>query len=116
MGLFGISEDYLEKSLSLDTLLIKDRAATFFFEASTDSMEPLISKNDVLVVDRSTRPTNDDVVVLVFENELILRKYVIVRGRPCYLANSPEYLPIEGEVADSCVVWGVVTSAIRKFR
>jgi DNA polymerase V len=44
-GLFGISDDYIEKYQSLDARFIKNKASTFFFQAASDSMEPLIFEN-----------------------------------------------------------------------
>jgi DNA polymerase V len=73
-GLFGISDDYIEKYQSLDTRFIKNKASTYFFQAASNSMEPLIFANDVLVVDRSIDAHTGKVVVASLDGEMICKR------------------------------------------
>ena len=51
------ADDYVEKSLDLNELLIKRPAATFFVRVEGDSMlDAGIHPDDILVVDRSLTP------------------------------------------------------------
>ena len=53
------ADDNLEKSLDLNSYLIKRPAATFFVRVNGDSMiNAGINDNDILVVDRSIKPAH----------------------------------------------------------
>ena len=71
--LFGISEDHIKNYQSLDLRFIKNKAATFFFEAEGDAMFPYILEKDVLIVDRSLDPQSGSVVIASFGSEFFCR-------------------------------------------
>ena len=59
--------DYLENKLDLNEHLVKHPAATFIVKASGPSMvEAGISSGDLLIVDRSVTPKNDNIVKKFF--------------------------------------------------
>ena len=52
------ADDYVEKTLDLNELLVQKPAATFFVRAQGESMLGAgIHPNDILIVDRSIEPT-----------------------------------------------------------
>ncbi|MBQ3975152.1 MAG: UV protection and mutation protein, partial [Lachnospiraceae bacterium] len=58
------AEQYVEAPLDLNELLVRRPAATFFVRAAGDSMSGAgISDGDLLVVDRSLRPADGDVIM-----------------------------------------------------
>ena len=58
------AEQYLEPPLDLNELLVKRPAATYFVRVEGDSMSGAgISDGDLLVVDRSLRPADGDVII-----------------------------------------------------
>ena len=58
------AEQYLEPPLDLNELLVKRPAATYFVRVEGDSMIGAgISDGDLLVVDRSLRPADGDVII-----------------------------------------------------
>ena len=93
-GLFGVSDDFSEDFLSLDSKLILHPEATFFFRASNDVLAPDILKNDILIVDRSKTPKKGDVVILYHDGERLCRRW------PCGLEDAE--------------VFGTVTANIRQ--
>ncbi|WP_148205246.1 LexA family protein [Candidatus Methylacidiphilum infernorum] len=113
------ADDHLEKSLSLDELLIKRPAATFFVKASGNSMEGEgIRDGDILVVDRAEKPKNGSIVVAAINGELVVKKLWMEAGHSWLKS-----VPAEGAKAFSMeiheevelVIWGVVTAVIHKF-
>ncbi|QSR87660.1 translesion error-prone DNA polymerase V autoproteolytic subunit [Candidatus Methylacidiphilum infernorum] len=113
------ADDHLEKSLSLDELLIKRPAATFFVKASGNSMEGEgIRDGDILVVDRAEKPKNGSIVVAAINGELVVKKLWMEAGHSWLKS-----VPAEGTKAFSMeiheevelVIWGVVTAVIHKF-
>ena len=62
------AEQYLEPPLDLNELLVKRPAATYFVHVEGDSMIGAgISDGDLLVVDRSLRPADGDVIIASVE-------------------------------------------------
>ena len=62
------AEQYLEPPLDLNELLVKRPAATYFVRVEGDSMVGAgISDGDLLVVDRSLRPADGDVIIASVE-------------------------------------------------
>jgi SOS-response transcriptional repressor LexA len=57
------ADDYVEKTLDLNELLVQKPAATFFVRAEGESMLGAgINPNDILVVDRSIKPVSGKIV------------------------------------------------------
>ena len=62
------AEQYQEPPLDLNELLVKRPAATYFVRVEGDSMVGAgISDGDLLVVDRSLRPADGDVIIASVE-------------------------------------------------
>ncbi len=110
------AEDYTDRKLDLNELLIKNPAATFFVRVEGDSMVGAgIQHDDILVVDRSRQAVSGDIVIAVLDGELTVKR--LFRGAHCarLLAENPDYPAIEiGEERD-CEIWGVVTSVVHQF-
>ena len=75
------ADDHLEGSLDLNSYLIKHPAATFFVRVSGESMVGAgIFNNDILVVDRSIKPSNGKVVIAVLEGQLTVKRLEKVKS------------------------------------
>lgn len=106
------ADDYLEKSLDLNELLITNKVATFFMRVEGDSLEPSgIRHGDVLIVDRSINPAHGKIVVAVVAGELVIRRVESHDGK---LVLTSDDASIEREVIDGeeIQVWGVATSSV----
>lgn len=114
-GLFGISDDYIEKYQSLDARFIKNKASTFFFEASSHSMQPLINEGDVLVVDRSIEQVNNRVVVVALEGEMICKRFVKKNNQVILKSENPKCADIKVTEEMNMIVFGVVVSIAREI-
>jgi DNA polymerase V len=69
------AQDYVEQTLDLNELCIKRPAATFFVRVEGESMiEAGIFHNDILVVDRSVKPTHGDIVVAHIDGEFTVKE------------------------------------------
>ena len=80
-GLFSISDDHIEKFQSIDERAIRNRASTFFYNMTGDSMEPIIMKDDVLIVDRSIEQLYGRVALVHLNGEILCKKLVKVSGK-----------------------------------
>jgi DNA polymerase V len=101
-GFQSACAEFAEKPLSLDERYLQNRPATFIIEAAGESKALGIRPRDRLIIDRSLKPREGQLVLLVVNNEFRL---TLFRQRM-----------LLGEDAESNdFVWGVVTTLIREF-
>ena len=107
--------DYLENKLDLNEYLVKHPAATFIVKANGPSMiESGISSGDLLIVDRSVTPKNDNIVIASVFGDLTVKK-LRKKGPSLFLVSANnEYPSIEIKEEMECFIWGVVTYVIHK--
>ena len=109
------ADDYVEKGLSMDELLIKHPSSTYLARASGDSMmECGILDGDILIIDRSITPENGDIVIAAIDGELTC-KFLDLKKNQLISANS-KYLPIKLNDTAELLIEGVVISSIRQHR
>lgn len=111
------AQDYIDESIDLNRELIKHPAATFFGRVSGDSMiDEGIAEGDILVIDKSLEPMNDDLAVCCIDGEFTLKRISIEENRILLLPSNPTYKPIEVVADNQFVIWGIVTYTIKKNR
>jgi DNA polymerase V len=110
-GLFGISDDFIEKYQSLDSLFVKNKFSTFFFEAAGDSMEPTIFQGQILIVDRSRKDFHGRVCVICFEDKMICKRVLQKSDAVILKSDNPKYKDIIIENNESLICWGVVIAS-----
>lgn len=109
------ADDYVEKLLDLNELMIAHPAATFFVRAEGDSMEGAgIFSGDILVVDRSLDAASGKIVIAVVNGEFTVKRFVIKKEALYLVAEHPRYAPIKITPEIDFLVWGVVTFVIHK--
>ncbi len=111
------ADDFVEKELDLNALVVKKPAATFYVKVEGESMiNAGICSGDLLVVDRSLEPKSGQIVVAVVNGEFTVKRLeVSVKG--CFLVPENSKYPVlrvDGE--NECQIWGVVTYVIHKTR
>ncbi|SMN12423.1 Error-prone repair protein UmuD [uncultured Candidatus Thioglobus sp.] len=107
------ADDYVEKKLDLNELLINKPASTFFVRAEGESMLGAgINPNDVLVVDRSIHPGVGRIIVCALDGELTVKRLRSKEGKLVLAPENPDYPDIPINEENEMVIWGVVTSVI----
>lgn len=110
------ADDYIETKLDLNTLLVKNPAATFYVKVSGDSMKGAgIFHGDTLVVDRSREAVDGSIVVAVVDGELTVKKLKLVKGKPYLVPENPDYKDIELKEYSEMQIWGVVSGSVKLF-
>ncbi len=93
-GFTSPAADYLQETLSLDQLLIRHPAATFFARAQGRSMEGAgIFDGDLLIIDRSLNPRDGDVILTLLDGELIVKRLVYRNTKPELHSENPTIHP-----------------------
>src|SRR5947209_16582383 len=68
------ADDYVEAPLDLREYLVRNPTATFVMRAKGDSMRDIgIHDGDLLVVDRSVKPTSGSIVVAALNGEFTVK-------------------------------------------
>ena len=107
--------DYMENKLDLNEYLIRHPAATFIVKASGSSMvNANIYSGDLLVVDRSITPKNNNIVIASIFGDLTVKKLKKKEKSFFLVSANEEYPNIEVKEEMECFIWGVVTYIIHE--
>ena len=110
------AEDYVEDSLDLHRLVVRNPAATFFLRVVGDSMLGAgIHNGDLLIVDRSLSPTTGKVVVAVVDGELTVKRLLKRQGKMLLCPENPDYPEIDLEAREETTIWGVVSHVLHQL-
>ena len=111
------AQDYIDKTLDLNEFLIQNQQATFIVEVESLSMRDAgIDLNDKLIVDRSIEAKHGDIVLALIDNDFTIKR-LMIEGNQCWLqAANPDFADIYLKDNQTMLIWGVVTSVIKKFR
>ena len=111
------AEDIREK-LDLIKLLVKHKAATFFFRVDGVSMvDSGMDEGDILIVDRAIDAYNNCKAVCYIDGEYTVKRVEMLDGKVRLMpANelNDKYKPIEVSPENQFMIWGVVTYVIKK--
>lgn len=108
--------DHVEEGLDFNEFLVRNKAATYVFTVTGDSMSGAgIENGDKVVVDRSLSPAHDDIVVALVNNEFTIKRLFKRRGQIELRPDNPAYPPITFEEGSELQVWGVVVGVVRKY-
>jgi DNA polymerase V len=108
------ADDYLDRPLDFNELLIENPAATFAVRIAGDSMIGAgLFPDDIAIVDRSRTPKSGCIVLALVDGEFTVKRYRRRRDVIVLQAENPKFtdIVITGETAFE--VWGVITKAIR---
>ena len=108
------AEEELADSISLDDLLIDNKAATFLLKVSGDSMiDEGIKPGDMVIVDKSKTAKNGDIVIAEVDGEWTMKFLQKRAGKVSLVAANPLYKPIIPKT--ELKIAGVVTAVVRQY-
>lgn len=109
------AEEFIESHLDLNTHLIRHPAATFFVSVTGDSMiNAGIHPGDMLVVDKSLKPSHGKIVIAAIDGELTVKRLSCTGNKVQLLPENEGYPPIDISNEQDMVIWGVVTFVIHQ--
>ena len=111
------AHDWQETAIDLVELLRLDRAASFVFRVSGQSMiDAGVFDDDVVVVDRDAKPSNGRIVIAIVDGGFVIRQLCIRAGVPTLEARNSR-MNYPATVADEDVeIWGVVRASVRNLK
>ena len=103
------ADDYLEERINLNEYIISHPAATFFYWVEGNSLiEAGIFDGDLVVIDNSLKPQNNDIVQAVIDGEMTLKQIKMMGDKIFLYPKNPNYKPIEVTECMNFIVRGVV--------
>lgn len=111
------ADDHIEQGIDLNDYLIRTPPATFLLEVAGDSMIGAgIFPGDMVIVDKSLDPQQNDVVIAVVEGEMTIKRMERQNGKVLLKPENPQFdtLVITPEMDAS--IWGVVTFTLHRLR
>ncbi len=110
------ADDFIERTLDLNELLIKHPAATFFVKVKGNSMIGSgINSGDTLIVDRAMEATDNKIVIAVLNGEFTVKRIKKINDKLYLVPENNQFKPIEIKPDHDFQIWGVVTYAIHSF-
>lgn len=110
------ADDYLDRALDFNELLIENPAATFAVRIAGESMTGAgMFPGDIAVINRARTPTSGSVVLALVNGDFTVKRYRVRAGRVILQAENPAYPDIEIRDGTEFEVWGVVSHSIRSF-
>lgn len=108
------ADDYLDRPLDFNELIIENAAATFAVRVEGESMTGVgIFPGDIAVINRARNAVDGCIVLALVDGEFTIKRYR-TRATRCWLqAENPLFNNIEIGEGMAFEVWGVVTRSIR---
>jgi SOS-response transcriptional repressor LexA len=108
------AEDYIDRPLDFNELLIEHPAATFAIRIEGESMTGAgIFPGDIAVVDRAREPVNGNVVLALLDGAFTVKRYRTKDGAVWLQAENPAFPDMPIADSQALEVWGVITRSIR---
>ncbi|HHQ4053622.1 TPA: translesion error-prone DNA polymerase V autoproteolytic subunit [Citrobacter freundii] len=107
------AQDYVEKRIDLNELLVQHPSATYFVKSSGDSMIGAgISSGDLLIVDSSRKATHGDIVIAAVDGEFTVKRLQL-HPTVMLMPENSVYPPIAIGSEDTLDIFGVVTFIVK---
>ncbi|MBB3902062.1 LexA family protein [Methylobacterium brachythecii] len=111
------ADDFLEEALGLPRWLVPNPPAAFLWRVAGWSVVGAgIHDGDIVVVDRSVEPKQDDIVLAIIDGAASLKRYRLDGNRAVLAFDNPELPAAAIEDISEAAIWGVVTVTLRLNR
>ncbi len=107
------ASDYIDKSIDLNDILIRNKPATFLVRALGDSMiNAGIFPGDILIVDKSVTSSHKNVIIATLNGEFTVKRLIKEKNKVFLRPENNKYKDFEIKEDDDFKIWGVVTFVI----
>jgi DNA polymerase V len=111
------AEDFVDISISLDKVLIKNPPATFMAYVDGDSMiNAGIYPGDIIIIDKSLAARSGDIIIGILNGEFLIKELSYIEGSPALIPHNNKYPIIHINKNMDFQIWGIVIHSIHSFR
>lgn len=111
------ADDFIDKQLDLNKLVVRHPVSTYFLRVEGDKMfSSGLRNDDLLVVDLSLKPQNGDIVIAVVDGELIPRIFQKIKNKSYLVTDNEFYQQKKIAITNDFEIWGVVTHVVSAKR
>lgn len=108
------AQDFIDLSIDLNKEFIKHPSSTFFSRVKGNSMKDAgIDNGDLLIVDKSLRPTDGRIAVCFIDGEFTVKRLKIEKDCCWLMPENETYKPIMVTKENDFIVWGIVVHVIK---
>lgn len=108
-------EDATVEQLNLGSYLIQNASATFCMKVVGDSMTGAgIFHDDLLIVDRSAKASNGDVVVALVDGEFTVKRLFVTQKKIELRPENKKFQVIAFNNESELNIWGVVKNVVHR--
>ena len=109
--------DFIDLTIDLNKYVVKNRDATYFGRVKGTSMKDIgIYDGDLLVIDKSIKPSHNQIAVCYLDGEFTIKRIAIENGLYWLVPANKDYQALEIQEHNDFQVWGVVTYVIKSMR
>ena len=110
------ADDNIEDTIDLNQHFVRKPDTSFLVKVQGDSMKNAgIHHGDMLVVDRSMNPKDQDIVIAAIDGELTVKRLSIKSTGTWLMPENDDYDPIPVKEENDLTIWGVVVSVLRSL-
>ena len=110
-----VEDAYMSQPIDLNKELVNHPATTFIVRVVGDSMiDEGIDPGDLLIVDRSRYPSQQNLTVCMVSGEFCVKRIVQKGNKVLLKSGNRKYPPIEVTPDMGFTVWGVVTWVLKR--
>lgn len=104
------ADDYIEDTIDLPKMLIKNPSSTYVLRVKGQSMvDAGIFDKSIIVVDASLEPVNGDIAVCIIDGDFTLKRISKVKDKLYLMPENNNFKPIEVKEGNNFEVWGILT-------
>lgn len=108
------AEDFIDKSIDLNKIFIKNKDATFYARVKGDSMiDAGLNDGDLIIIDKSIDPQNNKIAVCFIDGEFTVKRIKIEKDCIWLVAANEKYKPIKVTKDNEFLIWGIVTTILK---
>tara|TARA_B110000238_G_scaffold113233_1_gene122885 strand:- start:796 stop:1242 length:447 start_codon:yes stop_codon:yes gene_type:complete len=109
------ADDFKELRISIDQEVVKNAEATFYARVAGESMQGAgLDDGDLLVIDRSKDPQDNNIAVCFIDGEFTVKRLKIEADCMYLMPENSKYKPIRVTEENELIIWGVVTFVVKK--
>ena len=111
-GFASPAQGYEEQGIDLNSLLVRNPPATYFFRLESGDMAGLgIAKDSLLILDRSKDPAPNQFALIRHEGQFYCRMVTKLEGKIAFTDGEKTFFPLDGDTE----IMGTITASIKTY-